>query len=496
MAGLDSIEHMVLVMLENRSFDQMLGFLYPKSDNFDGLDGTESNLDANGNEVNVFKITPGMQHAYYYPLANPAEGYVATNDQLFGSDTPPASGEALNDGFVTSFAKDLQQLGSRESELEGAAPASIMGMYAPETVPVLSGLARGFSVCDGWFASVPTQTFPNRAFVAAGTSLGDTKNVHRPPPLWNTPSVFGKLADLGKTWKMYGYSGIPLSAGDFPDTVQPGPNGEVVPDRQGIDRGFERFQHDAANGQLAAFSFIEPQWAPYVDAQGHHLVQNDQHPVSNLAAGEKLLYDVYQALRSNSQAWKKTLLIITYDEHGGNYDHVHPPTGAKPPDNKVSPEGFDFTRFGVRVPTVIVSPLIPEGTILRAPTKGPPFDHTSIIATVRARFGIAALGQRDAAAPHIGSVLTLPTPRTDDPLDGIEPPTAPDPVLKPGSPQVGVAPSSFLEAKALAAAALPVPTAPIADPEAHVQTLGSAAEQYQFIQERLAAWHAAGRPPA
>src|SRR5690242_5875100 len=500
-AGFDSIDHVVLVMLENRSFDHMLGFLYPKSGNFDGLDGTESNPDAGGNEVRVFPITPGMQNAYYFPLANPSEGYKATNDQLFSSDTPPASGEAANGGFVTSFANELQHPAHPlDPRLVGAVPASIMGMYAAETLPVLSGLAKGFAVCDGWFASVPTQTFPNRAFAVAGTSLGYIDNSAHGVPAFNTPSVFGKLADAGQTWKIYGYSGDPLTAHDFPDTVQPGPNGEVV-------SGFARFQSDAANGMLAAFSYIEPEWATHprphtppdvaqADDDHNFHVENDQHPVSNLAVGEKLLYDVYQALRGNGPAWEKTLLIITYDEHGGTFDHVHPPTGAIAPDGVIGPSGFGFTRFGVRVPAVLVCPLIPEGTILHAPSDGrPPFDHTSIIATLRARFGIGALGSRDAAAPDLGSILTLPAPRTDDPLAGLEPPTAPDPVLIAGSPPVGAAPSSFLEANALAAAALPVPADPIADPEAKVRTLTTAAQQYSFIQERRAAWRAAGRPP-
>jgi phospholipase C len=482
-------------MLENRSFDHMLGFLYPKSGNFEGLDGTESNADAGGTQVTVFPITPGMQNAYYYPLANPSEGYTATNKQLFGSSTPPPSGEAANDGFVTSFAWELQNPAHPlDPKLAGAVEASIMGMYAAETLPVLSGLAKGFAVCDGLFASVPTQTFPNRAFAVAGTSLGYTDNSARGTPSFNTPSAFGKLADAGHTWKIYGYSGRPLTSHDFPDTLQPGPNGEVV-------SGFARFQSDAANGTLAAFSYIEPEWATHSKTAGeqaddHHnfQVENDQHPVSNLAVGEKLLYDVYQALRSGP-AWGKTLLIITYDEHGGNFDHVHPPTGAIPPDGIIGNSGFDFTRFGVRVPAVLVSPLIPEGTILHAPSDGrPPFDHTSIIATLRARFAIGALGKRDAAAPDVGSVLTLQAPRTDDPLAGIEPPTAADPVLQAGSPPVGLAPSSFLEAKAVAAAALPVPSEPIADPEAKVSTLTTAADQYNFIQERRAAWHAAGRP--
>jgi phospholipase C len=498
--GLDSIDHVVLVMLENRSFDHLLGFLYPKSDNFEGLDGTESNLDANGIEARVFEISPAMQNAYYFPLANPAEGYRATNIQLFSSDPPPASGQAANDGFVTSFATELRRPAHPlDPKLAGAVPASIMGMYAADTLPVLSGLAKGFAVCDGWFASVPTQTFPNRAFAVAGTSLGYTDNSAHGTPAFNTPSVFGKLADAGQTWKIYGYSAEPLTARDFPDTVLPGPNGEVV-------SGFKRFQSDAAAGQLAAFSYIEPEWATYprphdpaavVQADDRHnfSAENDQHPVSNLAVGEKLLYDVYQALRGNATAWEKTLLIITYDEHGGTYDHVHPPTGAIAPDDVIGPSGFDFTRFGVRVPAVFVSPLIQEGTILHAPSDGrPPFDHTSIIATLRARFGIGALGRRDAAAPDLGSILTLQTPRSDDPLAAIEPPTAASPVLEAGSPPVGAAPSSFLEAKAVAAAALPVPDHPIADPQAKVKSLRSAAEQYSFIQERLAAWHAAGRP--
>jgi phospholipase C len=429
-AGLDSIDHVVLVMLENRSFDHMLGFLYPKSVSFDGLNGTESNLDAEGNEVRVFKITPDTRNAYYYPLANPAEGFKATNEQLFGSATPPASGQANNSGFVTSFAGELEEPAHpKDPKLVGAEPASIMGMYAPETLPVLSGLAKGFAVSDRWFASAPTETAPNRAFAVAGTSLGQIDDSKYD---FNVPTVFGKLADVEKTWKIYGYSESPRTAGNFPDTRVPGQYGEVV-------AGLGRFVADAAAGELANFSYIEPEWPKYPkkptevheDEEHNFHVQNDEHPVSNMAVGEKFLYDVYQALR-NGPDWEKTLLIITYDEHGGTYDHVPPPTGAMAP-NILGASRFDFTRFGVRVPAVIVSPLIPKGTIMRAPADGPPFDHTSIIATLRARFGIAALGSRDAVAPSVGSVLTLATPRTDDPLADVKLPTAEDPVLEASS---------------------------------------------------------------
>jgi phospholipase C len=435
-AGLESIDHVVLVMLENRSFDHMLGFLYPKSASFDGLNGTETNLDAEGNEARVFKITPGMRNAYYYPLANPAEGFKATNEQLFGSATPPASGEANNSGFVTSFAGELEQPAHpKDPKLVGAEPAAIMGMYVSETLPVLSGLAKGFAVCDRWFASAPTETAPNRAFAVAGTSLG---RIDDSTYSFDVPTVFGKLADAKKTWKIYGYSKSPRTANNFPDTRVPGRYGKVV-------AGFGEFKEDAAaEGGLANFSYIEPEWPIYPksepptakvhevevrEAEKHNFnVENDQHPVSNMAVGERLLYDVYQAL-SKGPAWKKTLLIITYDEHGGTYDHVPPPTGAMSP-HILGASRFDFTRFGVRVPAVIVSPWIPKGTVLRAPADGPPFDHTSIIATLRARFGIAALGNRDAVAPSVGSVLALAEPRTDDPLAGVKLPTVEDPVLE------------------------------------------------------------------
>ncbi|WP_428338703.1 alkaline phosphatase family protein [Mycobacterium sp.] len=494
MAGLESIDHVIVLMLENRSFDHLLGYLYPKSGDFDGLDGTESNRDPAGTAVSVHPITPENQNAYYYPLANPTEGFKATNEQLFSSASAPADGKADNDGFVTSFASEIANPSHPlDPKLVGVEPSSIMGMYSPQTLPVLCGLAKGFAVCDRWFASVPTQTFPNRAFAVAGTSLGYTDNSAHGVPAFNTPSVFGKLADAGQTWTIYGYSKRPLTANDFPDTVHPGPGCTV-------QAGFDKFQRDATSGQLAALSYIEPEWATYPRRHGppsndHNFqVQNDQHPVSNLAVGEKFIYDVYAALRSNQAVWEKSLLIITYDEHGGNYDHVPPATGATPPDDIIGASGFDFTRFGVRVPAVIVSPLIPAGTVVRAPVGSPPYDHTSIIATLRARFNLGTLGKRDAVAPHLGPVLTLPEPRTDDPLEGVTPPTAADPVLQPGSAPIGEAPSSFLEAKAIAAAKLPVPSQPIENPELTVATLCTAAQQDAFIQDRLQAWEAAGKP--
>src|SRR5262249_18449267 len=153
------------------------------------------------------------------------------------------------------------------------------------------------------------------------------------------------------TWRIYGYVSTPLTITDFPDTV------DAPPANWGV---FTDFETDAANG-LPDFAFLEPAWA-----KSGKTVENDQHPVANVALGEQFLLRIYRTLRS-SPAWNRTLLVITYDEHGGNYDHVPPPAGATPPSATAGEQGFDFTRFGVRVPAVLVSPLIAKGTVFRPP---------------------------------------------------------------------------------------------------------------------------------
>jgi phospholipase C len=125
---------------------------------------------------------------------------------------------------------------------------------------------------------------------------------------------------------------------------------------------------------------------------------------------------MYETLRTGP-GWPGTLLVITYDEHGGCYDHVPPPWGAVPPDNNTGEFGFGFDRFGVRVPAVLVSPLIAPGTVYRVPAGGTPLDHTSILKTVEQRWNLPALTARDKAAPGFGDVLTLAAPRNDDVLD-------------------------------------------------------------------------------
>ena len=168
--GLAGINHIVVLMLENRSFDHMLGYLYadagnvsPSGQPFEGLTGNESNPDASGNPVGVFQITPSAPSAYFMPGADPGEGYKATNDQLWRSDTAPASGTVPPmQGFVTDFAYTIGwETTDKWSIVAGTTASDIMGCFTPEALPVLSALAKGYAVCDHWFASAPTETLPN-----------------------------------------------------------------------------------------------------------------------------------------------------------------------------------------------------------------------------------------------------------------------------------------------------------------------------------------------
>jgi phospholipase C len=171
---------------------------------------------------------------------------------------------------------------------------------------------------------------------------------------------------------------------------------------------YEQFQADAKSGTLPAYSFIEPRY--FSDLA----LPNDQHPPHIVTLGEQLIADVYNQLR-NGPGWTKTLLIRTYDEHGGCYDHV-PPPGAIPPESPIDGQAFRFDRYGVRVPAVIVSPFVQQGTVLRPPASVP-FDHTSILATLRKRFSLGSpLTARDASAPDISGALTLPNPTNLGPL--------------------------------------------------------------------------------
>jgi phospholipase C len=432
--GLDSVNSVVLLMLENRSFDHMLGYLYPgnvstSGQPFDGLTGAESNPGTNGQPVTVFRIEPptpndpGTPNAYFMPGSDPGEGYMATNDQLYGNNNGPASAglAAPGQGFVTNYGYTLGWQSKDPTTwpiVSGTVEGDIMGCYTPEALPVLSALAKGYAVCDKWFASVPTETLPNRAFACAATSQGHLDDKTH---TFSSPTIFGLLDAAKLGWSVYGYDKEPLTKSTFTQIS----NADAS--HFGL---FADFQTAAKNGALPPFTFLEPSWG----SEG-----NSQHANYDVALGEQLIHDVYEALRTGP-GWPGTLLVITYDEHGGCYDHVSPPWGAVPPDDNTGEFGFGFDRFGVRVPAVLVSPLIEPGTVYRVPAGGMPLDHTSVLRTVEQRWSLPNLTKRDQTAPAFGDVLTRTTSRTDDVLDTVTvpPPSGPGPAANTVSHLVSV----------------------------------------------------------
>ncbi|HEY9459185.1 MAG TPA: alkaline phosphatase family protein [Paralcaligenes sp.] len=385
------IEHIVVLMLENRSFDSMLGALKLEKARLDGLSGNETNPLHGQPDVPVWCSNDLSPESMCIPSPDPGELWDDINMQLFGLDGKPGNMPPPMNGFVDNYTRQTAEPTGDYS------PAAVMHYYTENQIPVLSALAKQFAVCDQWFASAPCQTWPNRFFLHTGTASGYENNspAHFP---YLMHTIFNRLTEAGKPWKIYFH--------DFPQSLT---LTSLWP-YAGRFRFMGEFAQDAKSGNLPAYSFIEPRYFPDVT------LPNDQHPPHNVGMGESLIFDIYNAIR-NAPTWKKTLFIITYDEHGGCYDHVPPPR-AVPPDAS-NPGVFGFDRYGVRVPAVLISPYIKPNTILRVPpdgklgTQGPPypFDHTSIIATLRKCFDLGApLTQRDAVAPDLESVLSLDTP--------------------------------------------------------------------------------------
>ena len=184
--------------------------------------------------------------------------------------------------------------------------------------------------------------------------------------VFTCPSIFGRLSAKSIDWAIYGYNRDPLTRLDFTDTQHA---------NERHFGHFRDFQTRCKNGTLPAYTFLEPSFG----ASG-----NSQHPNYDVALGELLIHDTYYAVR-NGPGWADTLLLITFDEHGGNYDHVPPPSNATPPDNSIGEFNFDFKRFGVRVPALLISPRIAAGTVFRA--KRGTIDHTSMLKTIELRSG-------------------------------------------------------------------------------------------------------------
>jgi phospholipase C len=418
--AMERIKHLVVVMMENRSFDNLLGFLYSKENNvppinipappaggqntFDGLIDPNptspfwnpSNKDyfSGKDPIKVYATrgTTGTE-PFLVPNPDPHEEFDRITYQILG----PAgwSGPKMM-GFVVDY-------GTPPKEAQN--PSQLMQSYSPEQVSVISELARNYAVSDRWFCSTPNQTLPNRAFMHAGTSMGRVNNT--PEPLYDAETIFEVLEDTRRSWNVYNDTMLmSLARLQFPQLWEP--------DLQPHFHDMEKFERDAAAGELPEYSFVEPSF---------QIQPNDEHPPHDVTLGEQFLLRVWKAV-STGQGWNKTLLIITFDEHGGCYDHVVPPS-AIPPDKASDPgnAGFHFDRYGVRIPTILISPYIEAGTVFRSPTFGTPaevpYDHTSILATVQEWLQIPKekrlASERVRNAPTFANVLTRATARTDVP---------------------------------------------------------------------------------
>jgi phospholipase C len=393
------IEHVVVLMLENRSFDSVLGRLYPKSSAFDGLDGSEKipwhRPDGQVERIGVWNDPAATPRAASPPDPDPGELFDDFSMQIFGFG---GAGHGLPrmDGFVDNYMRQPPQD-------VAADPRAVMHYFTPRQLPVLSRLATAFGVSDRWHASAPCETWPNRYFAHCGTAGGHVNN-DRPrfPRHWprTMPTVFRRLGARGYRWKIY-----------FHDLPQAATLVDLWPSIPTHFCLFEaEFARHARSGRLPHYSFIEPRY--YVSGLPRKL-PGDQHPPHQMLQGEQLIAAVYNALRA-APSWERTLLIITYDEHGGCFDHV-PPPAAVPPGGPY-PDGFRFNRYGVRVPAVIVSPYVRPGSIIRPPAASPwPFDHTSIAATLHKLFDLGPpLTPRVAAAPDLIAAL-MPRPENAGP---------------------------------------------------------------------------------
>ncbi|KAK9279191.1 hypothetical protein L1049_012869 [Liquidambar formosana] len=389
------IKTLVVIVMENRSFDHVLGWLKSTRPEIDGLTGKESNRvsvsDPDSPEVVV------SNDAVFVDW-DPGHSFQAIREQIFGSNDSTADPAPMN-GFA-------QQA---ESMDEGASK-TVMSGFKPELLPVFTELANEFAVFDRWFASVPASTQPNRFYVHSATSHGAMSNV-RKDLIHGFPqkTIFDSLDENDLTFGIY-YQNIPASL--FFKSLR------KLKHVTKFHSYALKFKLHAKLGKLPNYAVIEQR---YFDVQLSPA--NDDHPSHDVAKGQKFVKEVYEILRSSPQ-WKEMAVLITYDEHGGFYDHVPTPVSGVPnPDGIIGPDPyyFRFDRLGIRVPTILISPWVEKGTVIHEPTRPTPhsqFEHSSVPATVKKLFNLQSnfLTKRDAWAGTFENYFYLrDTPRDDCP---------------------------------------------------------------------------------
>jgi|GEM_PF-238013 len=412
-----AIKHIFVLMLENRSFDHMLGFsgitgtdaATNQPTTINGLTGAESNTDK------------GVQYKVTHPAdfvmpIDPHHEFLDVLEQLCGPAAKYGMGgnypNVDGSGYVSNY------ICSGGANTPG--PGEIMKCYDPAQLPVLMQLAQEFAVCDNWHSSLPGPTWPNRFFVHAASAGGlDHSPTFGEILLWETfagfkfenGTIFDKLNTLDNShgWRIY-------SGGWFPNVAAlKGINNFEIHD-------LTDFAPDISSPSYPVlYTFIEPNYGDVVSSTFRG--GNSQHPMDDVTHGEALIKSTYDALRA-SPLWPNSLLIITWDEHGGFYDHVLPPAAVAPGDGVItdgaSQYGFTFKQYGPRVPAVVVSPLIPKNLIDHRL-----YDHASIPAAIEAVFNLPPLTQRDKQSNSLVALATLPAARTDTPVKLVDPAKSP-----------------------------------------------------------------------
>jgi phospholipase C len=448
-AILPQIETVVVLMLENRSLDNLLGWLHqdgkpihiwPQGDlpqHFDGI----SSSDVNWKGDTVWRPSNGYgsmgSQRWRMPRWDPKEGIFDVHRQMY----------ARADGFVLDldWGSNIPMGGFAQDFPAGneSGVGDVMGAYNREDLPVLYGLAENFAVSDRWFGSVPTETDPNRGFSLTGTSEGDEYELQY--KIFTGPTIFGGLNAVnsnkpgGTSWgifyrdskgSMAPTGSICYTEGKFSrvrsELLESNGRGQITP--------YADFLTALRAGvPIPQFCYVEPSWGwgwgfpdglDFIGVQG-----TDYHPPVWVGPSEWHLNELYVALRKSPQ-WKNMLFMVLFDEHGGLWDHVAPPR-CENPDGIVAkfPVPFDFKRMGPRVPALLVSPFVAPRTVFRAPPGSQAaFDHTSLIKTVLSWADtkpsyIASMGKRVAQAPSFDGVLS-PTIVQPNAVDDFDPPLA------------------------------------------------------------------------
>ncbi len=367
------IEHVIVLMLENRSFDHLFGFLdHPKK--FNGLTGNESNpkYKTDPTPVSVYK------GANTYNDPDPGHSHLEIMTQI------DLGVGGKNDGFYSSYAEKITDKGGKSD------PREVLGIFDTATPGkpgyIIAQLAKAYTLCDNWFSSVPGETWPNRNFAHAGTSDGEV-NIKK--KFYKNRTIFEEIAEHGLKWQIY-HDGIAQAMVFY----------KLWFKRR--FRSFDHFKKDVESDRLANYIFIEPL---HFSLKGR---SNSMHPANNRKDGDKdfiaaeaLIAEIYNTLLANKNVFEKSVLLITFDEHGGFYDHEPPPTCVSP-DGQIAVGGFDFKQYGIRVPAIIVSPHAKKAHI-----DSEEYDHSSIIRSVFQILDIDAhLQDRDKIAKSFLQSLT------------------------------------------------------------------------------------------